>query len=410
MTAHDGDGSKAGFAALAVLLVVVFNNIAGFSLILPLLPFYGREFAASPFQVTMLFAAYSFGNIFGEIYWGRASDRHGRKRVLMITISCAALSYAAFAFAPTLAIALLVRIVSGFFSGTLSVVQSYIADISKPQDRARFMGYFGAAFNLGFAVGPALGGLLAQPELGLAGFHRPIFTAAIFAGAAAFFAAFVLRESHAPGEARPLPAYGDAFRFVADQPLLMRLFAIAFIGIGSFASMEGIFGLWTAQNFGWTARQVGMTFIAVGATGVVVQVLLIGPLSKRFGEARVIMIGLTVLALSMILQPIIRQPIASVMLMSLLMAGHSLAFPNVGALLSRATPRAAQGSVMGLQMSSNALARICMPPFFGIIYAKAGADAPYYVCTGLVCIALYVALHAVRLRDRQLTGELRADA
>ncbi|MBC7985998.1 MAG: MFS transporter [Sphingomonadaceae bacterium] len=393
------------FSALAVLLVVVFINIAGFSLILPLLPFYGREFGASPVEVTMLFSAYSLGNIFGEIHWGRASDKYGRKRVLMLTISCAAASYVAFAFAPTLWIALLIRIVSGFFSGTLGVAQSYIADVTRPEDRARNMGYFGAAFNLGFALGPALGGLLARPEQGLAGFHPPIFAAAALAAGAALWAVFALRESHAPGEARPFPHYGDAFRFVGANPLLVRLFILAFAGIGSFASMEAVFGLWTERNFGWTTREVGLAFIAVGAAGFAVQALLIGPLSRRFGEARVIVVGLAVLALSMLLQPMLRTPVAAVALMSLLMAGHSLAFPNVGALVSRATPREVQGSVLGLQMSSNALSRIVAPPFFGLIYVTAGPDAPYYAGALLIGIAVLVALQAVRIRDAQLRAE-----
>jgi len=399
-----GGPSGATRTALFLLLVVVFINIAGFSLILPLLPFYGEEFQASPFQVTTLFAAYSFGNIFGEIYWGRASDKYGRKRVLVIAIGCAALSYVAFAFAPTLSLALLIRVVSGFFSGTLGVAQSYIADVTPPEDRARSMGYFGASFNLGFAIGPAIGGLLARPELGLAGFHLPILAAAALAGTAALWAGFVLKDTRMPGEVRPLPKYSEAFRFVGADPLRIRLFLLAFIAIGAFASMEAVFGLWTAHNFGWSARQVGLTFIAVGATGVAVQVFLIGPMVRRFGEARTIVAGLVIIGTSMLLQPLLRDPIAAAVLMSTLMGGHSLAFPNVGALLSRATPIEARGSVLGLQMSSNALSRIIAPPLFGIVYTV-GPDAPYYLCTVLAALAVFVAVQTVIIRDRQLKIE-----
>jgi MFS family permease len=394
-----------GRGALMLLLVVVFINIAGFSLILPLLPFYGQAFHASALEVTSLFAAYSFGNVFGEIYWGRASDRIGRKRVLTIAIGCAALSYVAFAFAPTLWAALLIRVVTGFFSGTLGVAQSYIADVTLPKDRARSMGYFGAAFNLGFAIGPAIGGLLAQPELGLAGFHRPILAAAALAGAASLWAAISLKDTRVPGEMRPLPKYGEAFRFVAANPLLLRLFLLAFITIGAFASMEAVFGLWTEHNFGWSAREVGLTFVAVGATGVAVQLFLIGPMVKHFGEARTIVAGLSLIGISMILQPLVRDATAAAILMSTLMGGHSLAFPNVGALLSRATPFEGRGSVLGLQMSSNALSRIIAPPFFGFVYAAIGPDWPYFLCTLLVAGAVFVAIQAVRLRDAQLSAE-----
>lgn len=389
--------------ALPLLLVVVFSNIAGFSLILPLLPFYGQAFSASAVQITMLFAAYSLGNVFGEIYWGRVSDRIGRKKVLTGTIACAALSYIAFAYAPTLFAAFAIRIVSGFFSGTLGVVQSYIADITAPQDRARSMGYFGASFNLGFAIGPAIGGLLARPELGLAGFHLPILAAGAFAGAAALWSLFALKETRLPGAAtRPLPSYGDAIGFVASKPILLRLFILGFIAIAAFSSMEAVFGLWTEHNFGWSARDLGLAFIAVGATGLIVQALLIGPLVKRFGEAKVIVFGVIVLIFSMVMQPLTHNPVTAVILMSTLMAGHSLAFPNIGALVSRSTPADTQGSVLGAQMAVNACARIVAPPFFGLVYASVSPDAPYLLCALMMVGGLLIALRVMQLRKQEV--------
>ena len=390
--------------SLLLILVIVFINFAGFSLIIPLLPFYGRELGASPVEVTLLFAAYSFGGIFGEIFWGRSSDRIGRKRILIVTTACAAVSYIAFAFTASFWLALAIRVVTGFFSGTIGVCQSYIADVTRPEERARSIGYLGAALNLGFVIGPAMGGLLASPERGLQGFSLPILTSASIAGLAALWSTFVLQESHAPGLARPLPKWGDALRFVATHPLLLRLFAIAFIGIGAFASMEAVFGLWTAANFGWTTHEVGLTFISVGATGFLVQILLVGRATRRFGEARVIAVGLAVLAASMFLQPIVREPVAAVVLMSTLMGGHSIAFPSAGALISRSTQPDVQGSVNGLLMASNALARIVMPPLVGLIYSAAGPDWPYYACAGLVAIALALGTQVIALRD----GEIRA--
>ena len=129
-----------------------------------------------------------------------------------------------------------------------------------------------------------------------------------------------------------------------------------------FASMEAIYGLWSEANFGWSAHDLGFAFLALGSGGLIAQLALIGPLSARFGEARVILIGLTLLALSMVLQPVIRLPIAGVLLMGLLMMGHSLTFPTAGALLSRNTPPERQGSTMGLMMASNAVGRIVAPP------------------------------------------------
>jgi MFS transporter, DHA1 family, tetracycline resistance protein len=381
---------------LPFLLVTVFLNIAGFSLILPLLPFYGKAFDASPFAIACLFAAYSFGSVFGEIFWGRRSDLIGRRPVLIMTTAGAALSYIAFAFAPTYAAAVLIRIFSGFMSGTFGVAQGMIADITPPETRARNMGYFGAAFNLGFATGPAIGGLLAEPAAGLSGFHLPIFAAGALAAAASLWAVFALPETRAQdGIARPPPSYGEALRIVANQPILMRLFLIAFCGIAAFASMEAVFGLWTARNFGWSTHEVGLTFLAVGGAGLGVQALLIGPLVARFGEAKVIIGGLAALALSMLAIPVFRMPIASVVLMAMLMVGHCLAFPNAGALVSRNTVPSAQGSVMGLNMASNALSRIIAPPLFGLLFSF-NADLPYFIGAGMILAMIFVGWDVVK--------------
>lgn len=388
---------------MPLLLTMVFLNIAGFSLILPLLPFYGTLFGASSFEVTCLFAAFSFGSVFGEIFWGRLSDAIGRRPVLVMTTAAAALSYVAFAFSPNLAAALVIRIVSGFFSGTFGVVSGAIADITPPPLRARNMGFFGAAFNLGFAIGPALGGLLARPLDGLAGFQPPLFLAALLAAAASIWAFTVLPETRPKGvTVRAVPRYSEAFRYVREDALLWRLFLIAFCGIAAFASMEAVFGMWTQDQFGWTTQEVGFAFIAVGTAGLLVQIFLIGPLVARFGEARVIAGGLVILFTAIALPPVFRSPSASVVLMALLMVGHSLAFPNAGALVSRTTPPDRQGSVMGLNMASNALSRIVAPPFFGWVYAS-HVDAPYLLCALLIVVMLPVALHVIRLRD-QATG------
>ena len=385
---------------LAPLLVAVFINIAGFSLILPLLPFYGQVFGARPFEIALLFAAYSFGNVFGEIYWGRQSDSWGRRKVLMITTFIAGLSYFAFAWAPGLWAAIGIRVVSGFFSGTLSVCQGFIADVSAPEQRAKTMGYFGAAFSIGIAAGPVLGGLAAGEDVAAASFRLPIYIAGVLSILASAWCALVLRDAVVPrGRGAPLPRYSDAFRFVSSEPLLARLFVISFFGIAAFASMEAIYGLWSERNFGWSAHDLGLAFLAIGGGGLLSQLVLIGPLVHRFGEARVIVIGLTLLAVSMLLQPLIRMPISGVLLMGMLMTGHSLAFPSAGALLSRETPPERQGSTMGLLMASNAVGRIVAPPLFGLIYGKIAFDAPWYAGAAMIAVAAVVALQAVRLLD-----------
>lgn len=396
---------------LPPLLVSVFINIAGFSLILPLLPFYGQVFSAGPFEVALLFAAYSFGNVFGEIHWGRQSDAWGRRKVLLVTTVLAGLSYIAFAYATSLWMAIGIRVVSGFFSGTLSVCQGFIADVSPPEKRAKTMGYFGAAFSLGFAFGPVLGGVFAGDAVVAESFRTPIFIAAGLAFAASAWSALVLRDAVPPrGKGAPLPRYAEAFAFVSAEPLLKRLFIISFFGIAAFASMEAIYGLWSEANFGWSAHDLGFAFIAIGGGGLITQLALIGPLAARYGEARVIVIGLALLALSMLLQPVIRLPVSGVLLMGLLMAGHSLAFPSAGALLSRNTPPERQGSTMGLLMASNAVGRIVAPPVFGLIYARVGHDAPWYAGAAMIGLVALVGLQAVRISAARAAAATAATA
>jgi MFS family permease len=386
---------------LPPLLVAVFINIAGFSLILPLLPFYGQVFGAGPFEIGLLFAAYSFGNVFGEIHWGRQSDVWGRRKVLAVTTFCAALSYVAFAYAPSLWAAIGIRVVSGFFSGTLSTAQGFIADVSVPERRAKTMGYFGAAFSLGFAFGPVVGGLFAGEAAVAESFRLPIFVAGGLSLLASVWCVLALRDAvPLTGKGAPLPRYSEAFAFVSGQPLLLRLFVISFCGIAMFASMEAIYGLWSEANFGWSAHDLGFAFLAIGGGGLLTQLFMIGPLSARFGEARVIVLGLALLALSMVLQPVIRLPIAGVLLMGLLMTGHGLTFPTAGALLSRNTPSERQGSTMGLMMASNAVGRIVAPPLFGLVYGGFGHDAPWYLGAGIIALVMLVALQAVRLSPK----------
>lgn len=385
--------------SLSLLLVVVFINIAGFSLVLPLLPFYGQAFGAGPLGVATLFAAYSLGNLVGEPYWGKLSDRIGRRPVLIVSTACAAVGYVAFAFAPNLWSACLLRVVGGFFGGTLSVVLGNIADVTPPAGRARSIGFFGAAFNLGFVAGPAIGGLLAAPELGAVGYRLPLFAAATLAGAASLWALLFLREPiRAPRPTFAAPASRrDTLVFAYQHPLISRLLVVGFIAIVTFASMEAVFGLWTSLRYQWGPRQVGLAFIAIGLAGGVTQALLIGPLARRFGEARVLTAGVVVLLVSTVLMPLAQHPAAAVALMALLMTGHSLTFPNLGALVSRSTPAENQGAVMGLQGAVQAFARIVGPPLLGWTFGAFTPETPFHIAAMLVAVAVFLALRIVRL-------------
>jgi len=169
-------GGRSSAAALYTLLSVMFINMMGFGVIVPFLPFYAASFHAAPWQIALVFSAYSVGSFFGEPFWGRLSDRIGRKPILVSTVAANCLCYGALAFAPNIWWAIVIRVLGGMAAGNGSVVQGYIADVTPVELRAGRMAKLGAAYNLGFILGPFIGGMLARPSEGPAGYHLPLLT------------------------------------------------------------------------------------------------------------------------------------------------------------------------------------------------------------------------------------------
>jgi MFS family permease len=391
--------------ALVVLLAVVFVNIAGFGVVIPLLPFYGQSFRAPTWAVGLLFSAFSFGQFFGETFWGRLSDRIGRRPVLMITIFANALSYLALAYAPTIWIACVIRLASGFASGNISTIQGCLADVTPPDRRAGRMGLLGSAFSLGFMTGPGIGGLLAQPSLGTVGFQLPIFAGAAFAIASAFGVLFFVRETFHPHQisARPI-SYRQSISAAAGNPVITRVLLISLIVVAGFAGIEATYGLWTQARFGWGPRQIGLTFMVSGGTGAIIQGLVTGRLVRRFGEASVLTTGLALVCLGMTTQclaPVWPFAVGGLFLVAL---GQSLTFPNLSALISRASPPERQGEMLGLNMACNALARCGGPVLGSVLFSEVSRAAPFVVSA----LATLPGLAMVRDVERRMAARAAA--
>ena len=383
---------KSARRALVVLLAVVFVNMAGFGVVIPLLPFYGRAFHAGDVEIGVMFSAFAVGQLFAETFWGRLSDRIGRRPVLIITISGAALAYLALAFAPNMLVACAVRLMAGLMSGNISTIQGYLADVTPREDRPARMGHLGAAFSMGFVTGPALGGLLARPSAGAAGFEAPLLVAAALAGLAAVGVALFVRETRDPSQAGV--AQSPRLETLAEamsHPVIARVLIAAFIVVSGFAGIEATYGLWTQARFGWGPRQIGFAFMAIGITGAVAQGLVTGILARRFGAARVLTWGLLLVGTGMVVQLISPTwPVAMAGLFTVAF-GQSLTFPNISALISQAAPPNRQGEVLGLNMAGNCLARIGGPIWATAAFAHISIGAPFATAAVLIVPGIVLA-------------------
>ena len=405
---HPATAAPTSRSALAVLFGVVFINLVGFGIVIPLLPFYGLTLDAPPWQVALMFSAYSLGQFVAEPFWGRLSDRIGRKPVLLITILANAAGYLALAFVPNIWLAVAVRLFTGLGAGNISTVQGYVADVTPPEKRAGRMGLIGAAFGLGFIVGPGLGGLLTRPDLGTLGYQLPIFVAAGLCLLAALGVVVLLKESRAPADpAAPRPPFLGGVHDAVANPVVSRVLLVTLIYMAGFSGMESTFGFWTEARYQWGAREVGLAFMAVGVVSVVCQGFLAGRLARRFGEARVLAAGCLIFGAGLVGQVVASRLLPDIdILVPVIMAlgafGMAVTMPNITALISRSVDPDRQGAMLGLNMAASSSARIFGPIAAGAIFSGIGHDWPFLIGAALTVPAAVMAINAGRaFRSRQ---------
>jgi MFS family permease len=386
---------------MPILFLIVFVDLVGFGLVIPLLPFYAERFDASPQQVTILLAVFSLMQMLASPLWGRLSDRIGRRPVLMASLAASALSYVWLGFADALWMLFAARGLAGACAGNISAAQAYIADVTPPEKRARGMGMIGAAFGLGFIFGPAIGGMVAGNDLATADLKSPGLIAAGLSLAAFLGVLFLLKESRPAGAGeRPRRGRIATLTEALGRPVLSRLLVIFFLVILAFAAMESTFALWAMRQFGWGPEQVGYVFTFVGVLSAVMQGGLIGPLTRRFGEERLMTAGLVLIGLGLLLLPFARAVPALGVAVAALALGMGAMQPSLNSLISRRAGDDEQGGVLGVAQSVGSLSRVLGPLIAGALFSGFGRNSPFFWGALLVVLSLLVALRLPRTSAR----------
>jgi MFS family permease len=379
---------------LAVIFLTITVDLIGFGIIIPLLPLYADSFGASGVAIGWLMAAYSLMQFLFAPLWGRLSDRVGRRPVLLLSIGGNAIALLFMGLAVDYWWLLASRIVAGLFTANVAVANAYIADITPPEARARGMGIVGAAFGLGIVIGPFIGG-----EVSTLGYWAPPFVAAGLATANLVSALVLLPESSSPELRRVAASSGlaDQIRRVVRIDGVVAIVVLGFVQIFAFSMLEMAFVLFAKARLGFDVREAGRVFAFIGILMVAVQGGVIGPVVRRFGEARVVFAGLASTALGMALLPATPANGWILMLgfMSLVAIGHGLTNPALAGLLSVRAPPELQGMCIGVSRSFGALARVAGPPVAGVLFDGAGAGLP--ISVGGLVTAAACALAAVAL-------------
>jgi multidrug resistance protein len=401
---------------LVVLMITAFIDMVGTLMIIPLLPFYAKQFGANGLVVGLLVSSFAIAQLLSAPMWGRFSDRYGRRPALMVGLGASAIAYVIFAYSGSLWLLFLSRLVQGSGGGTVSVIQAYVADALKPEDRAKGLGWLSAATNAGVALGPLIGSSML-----VFGPHAPGLAAAVLCVLNIGFAARFLVESrdmvearatkHRPGRSRAAVLHVITHSNEA-APRLIWIYAI---GIGAFQGMNAILALFLAARFGVTTHTIGYFYAYIGVISVLTRALVLGPAVDRFGEARLSRLGQTLLAMGLAAMPFMHRmndpaafaaklggilPVSAVafipylplaLAVALLPLGTAFTFPCVTALLSRVIPSSERGLYMGVQQTFGGTARVLFPVAAGWAFDRY-PGLPFMVSAALVAGTILLGL------------------
>jgi DHA1 family tetracycline resistance protein-like MFS transporter len=396
---------------LQLMALTVLIDMAGFALALPMLPFWAQHFGADAFAIGMMMAAYSVAQLIFTPLVGLLSDRFGRRSTIIGALIVEAIGLVGTALAWSVPTLIVARFVGGIGGSSIGSAQAVVADVTGPEDRARGMGFIGAAIGIGFVIGPAAGALLS-----LVGPAVPFWGAAVVVALDMVLVLLILPETNpVGGRARQ----GTGALGPLRLPNVSRLIAVTLLFTTAFAGMETVLPLFTQSALSWGAPENGAAFAIVGLVMVIIQGGLIGRVVRRFGERRPLLAGLLFVAAGLALLPLGATLVVIVIGAGLTTVGIALVYPTSSSLLSYAAPPDGAGVTLGLARSAGGLARVIGPALAGVLYTGLAAPAPFLASAAITAVAVLLvppglgetrtAAAVVGVGADALTGLRRAD-
>jgi MFS family permease len=382
----------------AVVWTTVALDLVGFGIVLPILPLYARRFHASALEATLLLAAFAAASFVFSPFWGRVGDRYGRKPVLIVSLAGTAIGSLLTGLAGGLILLFVGRLVDGFSGASVSVAQATVADVADARSRPRLFGFLGAAFGIGFVIGPAIGALGA-----LVGPRVPFLIAAGLAGTNALIAVRSLPETHPPAARHD---HGERVRRFAAlrTPGVLRLISVSLCTLIAFSIFEATFALFGRDRLGLGIGSSAATFSAVGAVIVIVQAGLVRPVVHRLGEKRTLGCGLLLDAAGLaVLAPARSWALAAPALLALTVGQGLVQTTMSSTLAGRADPRH-RGEALGAQQSAGGLARVLGPVVGGALLGDPATDWPYVAGAVLMIVALGVVVGLARTEPQSFVS------
>ena len=383
---------KSERSSLAALVGVVLIGMTGFGVFLPIFPFLALEVGATPTATTIAMGAYSFGQLISSPFWGRLSDRVGRKPILIAGLIGGVVSYLWLARAGSVYELGAARLFGGLMAGNVGAAFAAAADLADDKTRARNMGLLGAAVGFGFIAGPALGAFLVSEAPTRAEYANVCFVSAALAGAAALAALALFRETLGSPASVAVQERPRRFSLLFSRPTLARFVAVMFLMIAAQALMETTFGLWADAELRWGPRQVGWTLAALGVAAVLLQGGGAGAAARILGERLTLLIGLALFAAGFGGLAVSHAPSTMAASLASLVIGIGLATPALNALIAAQAAETERGAVMGISQSAGALGRVAGPLGAGVLFDTFGTGAPFLAAALLILGALFVAL------------------